>query len=186
MKKTSLLLTIACLLLSGCIQSPSNRPTSSFTPEEIAALCEVKRDDFIKLTSIETPKVRFWRENTIEIYRYWLSAEKTDGGSVGYFFTMNTQSSPSRGGAVLWQTAKDIEGTQFQFREKTWRFLSNDGVEETVYIPLNRGYLEKIRDSKDPKLKWRVYNARGWYVELDLDDNFAGGLLQRADAVFGK
>ena len=179
MEKITRLLSLILLIgLSGCATAPP--PISSWDVPTVAAKTTPRRDEFKKLTSINSPRVLYAGDGLLNISRFELTAERKDGEEVRYFLLMFTQRRSSLGWA-FWETAADQNGKQFTLIREGTEVLNGGIVQELYSARVTREYLESV---KTGGITWQFYGRRAT-ERTPISANLVSGFLNKADDVFG-
>jgi hypothetical protein len=146
------------------------------TSEQIAQRSAIKRDNFLKTTSIEGMKLMF---GTFGVNSYGLSAIRHDDADqpVDFALWMLTQRAYSEGWA-FWETAHDLKGIELSRLTKASDVTSNGGTIEVISFSVTRQWLE---EAASHNATIRVDGKRAQQI-LMLPSNYVAGFLTSYDA----
>jgi hypothetical protein len=175
--KTPLTFAVAALLC-GCATIPS---IYSWTPEVVAQKSKAKRDDFKKVTSVNSPEVLLEKSDIVDFQKVSLTAQLEDGGSPAYFVVIHTQRGYGRS-AAIWREAYDQDGKRFHVVSEDVGFISSRSsiIAEIVSANVSREYLE---GASEGQATWKLYGQRD-ELQFTLATNLVKGFMMRCDSTF--
>ena len=194
MKTTTLTIAIiaASTILAGCaLLQPA-----PLTPEQNRdAHTTVFRDDFKKITWIETSKIYFseFGVNSLSISGhpnvYRLLATKKDGEKISYALMFSSDEK-----MVFWRSMTDQNGNEFPL--KKYNMINNkDDSKQWYTAELSREYVENIREAgvlirkyveqtQKTGINVKFYGKNRATFPITLSSSIADALLMRVDDVF--